>query len=630
MSEIRVFTVHVGEYDNEPSWKVEVLKNIESITDELSSHGALVEDLSAAARRQSRTGQATYNDILDKITTQHHHPRLLYWAGHGEHSSDGYLAALADSQRPLTSRNAVHHTAFADAVRDGQRNREEDQEHNWLILVLDTCGSVEGARAIVREQPEGLPRNTAIIATAAEGASANVGVFAEVLKKQLQSFPEEPEINVRELVRRIADDLDDISEGQHVHYRFGRSVTLPRRVDAPPVGTTTTVDSYKELRRVLETASEEVRNHFYAKAQGTEMGELAWHFTGRETERRQLIRWLEDARSGMFVVTGIAGSGKSALLGMIYASSDPNMVEALEGIGYQVPDALRPPANAFDAAVHLSQTTVHEAIRNLAVALGVPDATTTDALAEQAKGSLATQPRTVLVDALDECRDALTVGALLRRLAGLDGLRLVVGTRQSLHEDPDHPKPPDRNLLDSLGATDDNILILGRDPSAVESYARSRLRTLLGDGITEQQVTRIAADIRATEQPFLFARLAVHEVNADRRLIHSAADLDKLLASGHQGIFAHAVARLRSGDPRVEALLHALAYARGNGMPRTGAIWETAATALSGLELTDKNVSDTLDTAAPYIMQSAEFGHTVYRLAHRTFNEWYWRADAAS
>jgi len=628
VSEIRVFTIGVGQYDNEPSWNVDVSASIELITAELSSHGALVEDLSAAAVNESR-GSGTYRDVLKKIR-DHDRPRLVYWTGHGEHSDHNYLAALADSESPLDSGNAVTETPFADAIRDGQLRREGDQQDNWLILILDTCGSVGGAHRIRIQFTEGLPRNTAVIATSAGDATANVGVFAKVLQDKLLGFPEETEIELKELVRRIEEHLDKGFDDQHVHYRFvDPSPVLPRRVDAPPVGTTTTVDSYAELREVLKAASEEVRNHFYAKAQGAEMGEPAWHFTGREVERQLLIRWLTEARSGMFVVTGIAGSGKSALLGMLYASSDPNMLDALEGIGYQVREDLRPPAYAFDAAVHLSQTTVHEAIRNLAVALGVPDATTSDALAEQAKRALAARPRTVLVDALDECRDALTVGALLRRLAGLDGLRLVVGTRQSLHEDPDHPEPPDRDLLDSLGAAAENTLVLGRDPAAVESYAKSRLRKLLGDAITEQQITRIAADIRATEQPFLFARLAVHEVNADRGLIDSPAELDELLASGHQGIFAHAVTRLRSGDPRVEALLHALAYARGNGMPRTGAIWETAATALSGLELTDRNVSDTLDAAAPYIMQSAEFGHTVYRLAHRTFNEWYWRADAA-
>ena len=71
-----------------------------------------------------------------------------------------------------------------------------------------------------------------------------------------------------------------------------------------------------------------------------------------------------------------------------------------------------------------------------------------------------------------------------------------------------------------------------------------------------------------------------------------------------------------------------LAYARGNGFPRSDGIWATAGSALAGTDVTDVDIARTLELAAPYIMEDTEFGQAVYRLAHRTFAEHYWAADS--
>jgi hypothetical protein len=105
--------------------------------------------------------------------------------------------------------------------------------------------------------------------------------------------------------------------------------------------------------------------------------------------------------------------------------------------------------------------------------------------------------------------------------------------------------------------------------------------------------------------------------------------VDGLLGRGHDGVFGYAVARLKRLDPRIEALLHALAYAKGHGMPIAGRVWEAAAEAVSGLPVTSADAVNTLKAAAPYIMQGSEFDQTVFRLAHRTFVEHYLARDEA-
>ena len=158
-------------------------------------------------------------------------------------------------------------------------------------------------------------------------------------------------------------------------------------------------------------------------------------------------------------------------------------------------------------------------------------------------------------------------------------------------------------------------------------YVGARLSSGLS-ALTDERVAALAATIAEYEQPFLFARLAVREIIAEPELAENQVLLAKVLSSGHSGIFGHAVARLARTVPEVEALLHALTYARGDGFPRTGGIQAIAASELTETNLDDRDVEKALELAAPFIMQDSEFGHSVYRLAHRTFAEWYLRNDA--
>lgn len=613
MTEIKLITVGLGDYPNEPAWKVDAAddcrRRIEKL---LTDHGVLAEDWTTHATRANLPG------MLDDWTERTGSSHVLYWVGHGEYSDFGFRLALADSTAPLKTANAFTGSTFTETIRDHLARRGDDPE--WLLVIIDACGSGDALTDLW--SPLRRPRNVGIIATTESGA-AYAGTFVDKFEDALAGFTgnDTDGIPISELVRRLSD------AGNPVEYSFpGSDARLPHRRDVPPPAQATVAD-YAELAAALKSAPPKVRNHFYAKAQGAEISEPAWYFTGRTTEREKIATWLKEADEGLFVVTGVAGSGKSAALGMMLASSEPAITQALEHAGHEpIPEALRTEDLSYDAVVHLRGHTIGETISLIgdALQLDSPPSTTDELVAALRQRN---DPRrlTMLIDALDESRDPLTIATLLRQLASAPATRLLVGTRQSLHEDPDHPEPPDEAVLTALGADPDTTLKLERDPDAVREYVTRRLtKADLSTGMTVEEIAELIAE---KPQPFLFARLAVHEIIARPEWAASPVTLRPLLTGGHSGIFGRAVERFATTAPKVEALVHALTYARGNGFPRTGGIWAIAANAISDEPINDTDVRHAIQLAAPYIMIDSEFGDSTYRLAHRTFVEWYLHQD---
>jgi hypothetical protein len=223
------------------------------------------------------------------------------------------------------------------------------------------------------------------------------------------------------------------------------------------------VDTIRHLEEVLADLSADERSHFLVKAQGAEHGGLSWFFEGREDELAQITGWLHQASSGMLVVTGRAGSGKSALLGTVLVRSLPALRDALSRRGLVAvpgPGAAAPPESVFDVVVHLSGLDLAQATARVAGAAGIGPlpshrdpgagiASDLDFLAGKLAGRAG--PFTVLADALDESLDPLDIArALLARLAALPAVRILVGTRVSTSEAPDVPAG-DENLPGALG-----------------------------------------------------------------------------------------------------------------------------------------------------------------------------------
>lgn len=562
---------------------------------------------------------------------------LLYWAGHGQALGPKAWLATADSPDPMTE-GAVNPESFAEYVISEWRRRSADEEA-WALVVIEACGAKRFVEAMLScLYAEGSMDRLAVIGVAGYGAGY-LGDFQRVLSDALAGYSDNDEaIQLRDLVGRIQDRLGD--RGMVGDLGLYRAAPLPRRRRLTgPV--TAPLDVYGELRDFVATLSPDERGHFLPKAQGAEQGELAWYFVGRRQESAEIARWLHTAREGMFVVTGQAGSGKSALLGNVVVQANPELSALLAraGMGDSTGFDDVPPPHVFDAVLHLTGATTGEVVQQLAAALG-PDTAIEDAerLAEVLKDRQT--PFTVLADALDEAQDPLAVArGTLARIAGIDGVRVLVGTRSSTKEGPDSPADGDQDILDALGGTGRRIVV-GADRAAAEEYVRRRLLAAFPDA-AEAEFDSVCEEIGSRERHFLYARLAVHELIARPELMtagHRGQRLD-LLAQDYRAIFAAAVARLSRRNPAFAPLLEALALSQGRGLPRTDGVWPVAARALRDMHdvrsaigeqsIDEQSMDELLADAAPYIMLDAEHGQSVYRLAHRTFQEHYFSAESA-
>ncbi|WP_225826530.1 WD40 repeat domain-containing protein [Streptomyces naphthomycinicus] len=617
---------------------------------------------------------------------------VLYWVGHGW--SDGHRAALAHTESPVRVGEAgLSPEQLADAVR---RRQAQPGCDSWALVVVDTCRSKDFVRLLSAQLLQGDDvRNVLLIGVSGSGA-ATLGRFTGALHMVLNTTYH---ANQRIALRDVADQLEDMLACEVIVRKAGGAELTHLH---PPAASwmCAPYDTIRYLEDVLELLTPDERHHFWAKAQGAEHGELSWFFEGRGAELAGIAAWLRTAGTGMLVVSGRAGSGKSALLGNVMMQSMPDLRLALARRGLAT--ALRPedtpPDEVFDAVIHLSGLTVPQIITRIADAAGLgPPPSQSDASVGMATdldwlaywltretGPAATaggRPFTVLADALDESTDPLdTARSLLARIAAIPGIRVLVGTRASTREVVDVP-PPDTNLLDALAtppsrtagtgatATGNRLIQVTRDRAAIHSYVRRRLRAAKDFGrggesvdhmeeVTDTDIERVAGFIAERDREFLYARLAVYELIEDARLLKPArrGSLARLLAGDHQDLFDRALKRLADENDRYPLLLRALALARGRGVPEADGIWATMVSVLDtpfpswsedgtdGRTAWGRAIETLLVRAAAYIIvdtptadapsaRNAEPAGrsgtgTVYRLAHRTFAEYFTTRDS--
>lgn len=557
--------------------------------------------------------------------------KLIFWVGHGEANPDGAWLAVHETDVPMAG-TGIKPEAIADHICNQWTRRRDDE--SWAAIVIEACGAERFVRLLNAELCKRFdsPKRLVLFGAGGHGQSF-LGGFSAALSNALRSFTDNDE-SIR---------LDDLLGRVRGYFTSADLQTLDlfpvpklRRKPVLPSAVTVTVDVYLEMQAVLQGLSEDERSHFVPKAQGAEQGELAWYFTGRSVERQFVCDWLRASTQGMLVVTGRAGSGKSALLGNVLVYSTPALRQLLvrHKLIDDLPESQRPPDDAFSAVIHLTGLTTAELVKRLLAEFKLPPSgESLNEWLEQLVAHLQdrTEPFVLMADALDESQEPVSIAAsVLRRLAGLPGCRVLVGTRRSTKEGPDQPDTDDENLINALGRGEGTrVLEVTRDSEAIGRYVHRRLEAARSKGVlpTDFDVDDVVRLIQAEPgRQFLYARLAVHELLARPELTHAQqrSELVELLANDHRRLFAQAVARLTAPSPKNGALLEALAMAMGRGLPRADRIWAVVAQALMdppGTPVNEQDIDDILQSASPYIMLDAEDGQSVYRLAHRTFQE---------
>jgi WD40 repeat protein len=582
---------------------------------------------------------ATVNRLEEWADPRHPRNSVLLWIGHGT-SNDDTAWLLVRGGGGASKDTRLMPEQIARHVTDEHRRR---QPPHWAIVVIEACGAGRFAQLVASE----LQRTEAlsgilIIGAGPDRGESYLGVFRQALSRVLSRYgPNDVVITLGDFAARIKDELENSHRGYVFPGTFAGVTPLQR--PAPPIGPVTTpVDVQADLVAALEALPPQERDHYVGKGLGTELGEFGCYFAGRRRERSAVLRWLADHRHGLLALTGPPGSGKSALLGNILLHAHPEIRNVLARAG--LVDDEWPEASALPApsgSLVLAGTSAHDVAERLAAIAGVrlpAPATPADARVPMLLEGLrrrAGEPLTVFADGLDESRDPVRVAAALREAGSIPGVRLIVGTRPL---PSGSAAPPGKNLLDELGRGRPHVQILhvGRDPGAIREFVTRRLAEVAGPvpEAARDGAIAFAADRLATGsgpgggRQLLDARLVVREVQADPALLlpEHRHRLDRLLSCDHRELFSMALTRMAREFPAVEPFLEALALSRGRGLPRADLLWVTAAQCLAGPDarrLDEHDLDEVLRLAGPYIMLDSSDGQSVYRLAHRTFQEHY-------
>ncbi|MFI8890446.1 caspase family protein [Streptomyces paradoxus] len=527
-----------------------------------------------------RTAELTADDVV-----------VLYYAGHGDRSPAGqYRLACADTEqdRPRSWLSLPH---LAEILATSPvRN---------VLFVVDAChGAAAGADigrvtdAIVATRPgrDSFGAGTWLLASARHRDAAYDGAF------------------VAELVRACA-------EGDGPSQRYLAPGVLAERVNAafaaagsPQRAACSSVDHSERppffLNPSFDPRAEitggeargdvcDLSSHFEPRGRGVEhVHDPGSYFTGRE-------RALLDARTHLakdgvvrlLAVTADPGSGKSAVLGRL----------VLEGCA--------------DASVNAHHQTLEALVGRFAAAADVRAATADGlftALASRAR------PFRIVVDSLDEAgsgsgsAEARRIAwELLRPLAAVPCVRLVVGTR--------------RGLLPHLG---DGVPVvdLDTDVYAGDTDTAQYVAKILGDsgapyehcpGIARQVAHEVA---RRAGRCFLVARMAASALLRGPVVDTSVPGWAGQLPSDVGGAFEAYLQRLPpERHTTTMALLKALAFGEGNGLPRR--MWIRAAARLSGIPVTEADVDVLLDEDASYLADARVDGTTYFRLYHQELTD---------
>jgi hypothetical protein len=372
--------------------------------------------------------------------------------------------------------------------------------------------------------------------------------------------------------------------------------------------------------------------HFIGRAAGH--GPLADRvgtgcFSGREDELIALTGWMNGDEDGPIrLVTGSAGVGKSALIGVLVCAAHPVLRRPTKVLWERV--ARVPGQVAHIAAVHARQRGLAEVTESLARQLGFNGCASPGDLVAKVRQS-PTVPLLV-VDALDE---ALEPASLMDRLLspliaarddhGAPACRLMVGVRSDpAFADLRAVAVSEQGLIDLDNVSDDRLrrdldeyvdkLLKSQPP--YHELAHAAARATFAAAVAETLVSRRAGR-RWGE--FLVAALYTHHLLTTRAPVADVAEAAALglkVPSELREVLELDL-RHRSNLPSLRAVLAVLAHALGEGMP-AGLIRALVPAFASGREPSAGDVAEALETARFYLRHTADTdGTTIYRLFHQ-------------
>jgi WD40 repeat protein len=559
---------------------------------------------------------------------------VAYFTSHGIPYRDRFYFLASNSDSKLE--NLVDSAIPAEELA---RHLIQDSNAVQVLIILDMCYAGDGLANIARLAGQlaftAGDRDPVLFVIAAAGSkqTAEEGAFVSALAAVLDDVDERVGGKAQEYLQ-MGSLITEVNEqlGKYGSQKARWSCLNPDgdcfAFPNPNYRSNISPGLDLETHRAFE-------EHWIPKARNADIGVAGWYFTGREQALRELVDWFNKPRSDgrARVVTGSAGSGKSALLARLVTLSDPQWrEEVLETSSSELPEGTVPPAELVNAAVVLRRKLLADVVSELAKQLHIKgsDATT---LRENIRTS---GKKTVLVfDALDEADERQKlIDELLRPLAEITHVFLLLGTRP----DPGAYGVTCRRRVECFGEASEEMDLddpLYGNPADVETYVKRRLLATEEPGrSTPYQASPDRADAVARAvasrcgHSFLVVRTAVTTLLArsdavdiglpgwqeqlprgfGEALVQFLQQLDHTQEAGLSGVIARA------------ALLP-LAFAEGEGLPWER-IWAQLATAISAIPINDEQIAMLREQAAPFIVEALENGGSVYRLFHERAAEY--------
>jgi WD40 repeat protein len=557
---------------------------------------------------------------------------FLYWTGHG--ISDGathYLICRNSPATKLSGLNSIDTRIIGTVLANCEAEK--------ILVILDCCHAGQGADEIAeglrkilatRKDVVGRQRAFAIIAAAHPLEQAEEAVFSNALYAALFKAEVPPEDR----------EWSDNDQFIHTSYLCNAAIKLmPPDASQPQYLAKGSAQKFfpnplwrgglqdrnvEEHQRFL--CRMDGAEHFEASARGIESGAQGWFFSGRKRLLQDLIAWFGSKAAGVRIVTGLPGTGKSAVLGRLATLSDPQLRQSAIVAGAIADEDPIPREGAFDAVVHVKGKTTDDCARIIAKDLGVTlgDGVSVDVERLVAEVGKLSRDVTLMFDALDEAADGQgrrIATQLIAPLGHLAGVKVLVGSRRSLDGAP-VPEDEERHQRLREAFAMARIDDLSDEPDTNEdiaAYVRKRLQTSARHWSHDPQIVEQAAR-RVAEHAdgvFLYARIV-------SRTLEDREDLEGLLPQSALAAYEQDLAtRFKGDEQRVDDLLGALAWGQGKGLTRD--VWAPVANAVAQRERQygKEDVAWALGRAGWHITEAGEDGQAVYRLSHQALADRY-------
>ncbi|TWP50916.1 tetratricopeptide repeat protein [Lentzea tibetensis] len=581
-----------------------------------------VADVSAVAECLSTSyeGEPLLNGTTDDVTRHlksfegkaDGRALVLLWSGHG--SNDAGLR--------LATRNDVDDLAAAEVIRRCVRSRA-----NQLLFIIDTC-QAEAVLHAAHQAAEWITNLEAphehvwfgfLVSCSTADYGARDGAFGALLVKLLKHGPDSPDQKRRWSRHNRFILGEDLGQALLEEWRGEQRPDFLRRGRG-----------WYMLPNPLwtEDAPEEVVEHLLLAARGGASEDRRSWFTGRAAEVDQVVSWVVAAEPGVRVVTGSAGTGKSAIVGRVVSMSN---AEERAGLRWTHADPGRGSVTAHVHARGLTADLVADVLDGQLVRAGLlppepagrRNAAELVGAVQRAVTESSTVP-VIVIDGLDEARgDSLAIASdVISRLAPFASV--VVSTRPLTVIGGDGPR-------DVLSATEVLDLDLPRHQesgrAAINDYVRHRLSDV-DVTMDAEEVARHLESSSVTKRPFLLARVITDQLRATP-VDTSRPDWRQRVAGSIEEAFDHDLGRAEPPPPDstsgltpqqlARTMLTALTWGMGAGFPE--AEWLAVASALADTPLDRDHVSWAVDQLGRYVVQDGAGGVAVYRLAHQSLSD---------